>query len=93
MSDDADERGTVAVPTPAPQSEVVEFYRENAQDAASVGSYVRVQHGGQRTACFGPVESVRDGGHQWRVVEINWEANTFLLAPINDYGGEVSGDE
>lgn len=88
-----DERGKVSVPTPAPQSEVVEFYREHAEDAATVGEYVRVQHGDERTSCFGPHEDTEGGGHQWRIVEINWEARTFLLAPIRNYRDEAGDSD
>lgn len=92
MSDDERRKGIasffevesgVAV-NPAPQRDVLEFYRERAVDAAAVGGYVRVDsRTGKDIACFGPNAYI--GSHGWQVVEINWDNRSFLLAPISNW--------
>ena len=68
----------------APQTEVLEFYRDNShtKGAVTVGSYIRViVTEDTRLTTMGPMEGVEFG---WRIVEVNWKENEMLLAPKTD---------
>ena len=68
----------------APQTEVLEFYRDNShtEGAVTVGSYIRViVTEDTRLTTMGPTKGVEFG---WRIVEVNWKENEMLLAPKTD---------
>ena len=68
----------------APQTEVLEFYRDNShtEGAVTVGSYIRViVTEDTRLTMMGPMEGAEIG---WRIVEVNWKENEMLLAPKTD---------
>lgn len=69
---------------PATQREVLEFYQEEVVGAWPVGDYVRVkERESAAKACFGPLPDGPD--LDWRVVEIDWTENQFLLAPMKTH--------
>lgn len=74
---------------PKDQFDVVAYYEERGASAGTVGEYVRVMSGPSEISAFGPVEDADTGPLGWKVVEINWEQESFLVAP-NDVG---LGDE
>jgi len=68
----------------APQSEVLDWYRDNdnTEGAVTVGLYIRVVMADHtRLTTMGPVDGEEFG---WRIVEVNWKDNEMLLAPKTD---------
>lgn len=68
---------------PAEQESVHDHYTSNGYTAGTVGEYVRVQLPKGGVTCFGPTNELGISDRLgWVVVEIDWDNNSMLMAPV-----------